>query len=144
MLHWGTSNEYPQHAFLQRNKKYYPRIIKILLLNKSLICTVWSGSVLNIHEQTTQTLIKQQWCTNRSCSILIAYIIFERISRHKKGPYTFYRQRRSRSLRSLIWVLFCLSTYTTVSIDSVSGWRRPRSACAYAQADLGLRCRQIA
>ena len=40
--------------------------------------------------------------------------------------------------------IFCSSTYTTVSIDSVSGQRRPRSACANAQADQGLSCPQIA
>ena len=37
----------------------------------------------------------------------------------------------------------CSSICTTVSIDTVSGLRRPRSACAYAQADQGLRCPQI-
>ena len=37
-----------------------------------------------------------------------------------------------------------LSTYTTLFIDSISGKRRPWSACANAQADLGLRCPQIA
>ena len=36
-----------------------------------------------------------------------------------------------------VWT-FCSSTYTTVSIDSVSGKRRPLPACAYAQADQGL------
>ena len=40
--------------------------------------------------------------------------------------------------------VLCSSTYTTVSIDSVSGQRRPRSACANAQADQGLRCPHIA
>ena len=35
--------------------------------------------------------------------------------------------------------ILCQSTF-----DSVSGQRRPRSACANAQADLGLRCPQIA
>ena len=39
--------------------------------------------------------------------------------------------------------ILCSSTYTTVCIDSVSGQRRPRSACANAQADLSLRCSQI-
>ena len=38
----------------------------------------------------------------------------------------------------------CSSTYTTVSINSVSGQRRPKSTCANAQADLGLRCPQTA
>ena len=40
--------------------------------------------------------------------------------------------------------ILCSLTYTTVSRDSVSGLRRPRSACANAQADLGLRCPQNA
>ena len=39
---------------------------------------------------------------------------------------------------------FVLLKDTTVSIDSVSGQRRPRSACANAQADQGLRCPQTA
>ena len=39
--------------------------------------------------------------------------------------------------------IFCLSEHTTVSIDSVSGQRRPRSACAYVQADKDLHCPQI-
>ena len=30
--------------------------------------------------------------------------------------------------------------YSTLSNDSVSGQRRPRSDCADAQSDLGLRC----
>ena len=34
--------------------------------------------------------------------------------------------------------------YTTVPIDSISGQWSHWSACAYAQADLGLRCPQIA
>ena len=46
-------------------------------------------------------------------------------------------------LCSIILAFFCPSTYTTVSTDSVSGQRRPRSACAYTQADQGLRCPQI-
>ena len=45
---------------------------------------------------------------------------------------------------SQIWAFSCSSTYITVSTDSVSGQRRPRSACAYAQTDLGLCCPQIA
>ena len=36
--------------------------------------------------------------------------------------------------------IFCLLTYTTVSTDSESGQQRPRSACAYVQADQGLHC----
>ena len=41
--------------------------------------------------------------------------------------------------------ILCLLTYTTVSIDSVSGKRRPRSAsaCVKAQGDLGLRIRKL-
>ena len=39
--------------------------------------------------------------------------------------------------------IFCLSIYTTVSTDSVSGQQRPRSACAYVQADQGLSCLHI-
>ena len=31
----------------------------------------------------------------------------------------------------------------TIVIDCVSGQRRPRSACAFAQADQGLHCPQI-
>ena len=45
---------------------------------------------------------------------------------------------------SLIWAFSVPSTYTSVSIDFVSGQRRPRSACTNAQAELGLRCPQIA
>ena len=37
-----------------------------------------------------------------------------------------------------------ISTYFVVCTYSVSGQRRPRSACAYAQADQGLRCPQTA
>ena len=40
--------------------------------------------------------------------------------------------------------ILCSSTDTTISINSVSGQRRSRLACANAQADLGLRCPQIA
>ena len=63
-----------------------------------------------------------------------------------KGSYVTCEQRRSRSacasVQSDLGIL-CTSTYTTVSIDSVSGQRRPRSACANAQADLGLRYPRI-
>ena len=66
---------------------------------------------------------------------------------HVKGPYTICEQRRSRSACAFVqsdYSILCSSTYTTVSIDSVSGQWRPWSACANAQADLGLRCPQIA
>ena len=39
--------------------------------------------------------------------------------------------------------IYCLSTYTIVSTISVSGQQKPRSVCAYMQADLGLHCLQI-
>ena len=61
----------------------------------------------------------------------------------KLGPYAIWEQRRSRracaSVQSVLDFL-CSSTYAIISIDSVNGQRRPWSACAYAQADLGLRC----
>ena len=40
--------------------------------------------------------------------------------------------------------ILCSLTYTTVTIDSISGQRRPRSACATAQANQGLRCPKTA
>ena len=40
--------------------------------------------------------------------------------------------------------ILCLSSYTTVAVDSVSGQQRPRSACANVQADQGLCCPQFA
>ena len=61
----------------------------------------------------------------------------------EKGPYAIYEQRMSRwacaSVQTDLDIL-CSSTYTAVSIHSVSGKRRPISACANAQADYGLRC----
>ena len=66
---------------------------------------------------------------------------------HEKGPYTSCGQCRSRSacasVQSELRIL-CLSTYTIVSIDSVSEQCRPRSAWAYAQANLGQHCPHIA
>ena len=44
---------------------------------------------------------------------------------------------------SLIWT-FSVRRQTTISINSVCGQWRPRSACENAQADQGLRCPQIA
>ena len=40
--------------------------------------------------------------------------------------------------------ILCSSTYSTVSIHSVSGQWKPRSACANVQADMGLCCPQSA
>ena len=61
----------------------------------------------------------------------------------RKDPYAICEQRRPRwacaSVQSALDSL-CSSTYTTIYIDSVSGTCKPRSACANAQADLGLRC----
>ena len=65
---------------------------------------------------------------------------------HKKGPYAFWGQCRSRSPCASMQSnmdTFCSSTNTTVSTDSVRGQQRPRSACTYVQADQGLRCPQI-
>ena len=59
-----------------------------------------------------------------------------------QGPFAICEHRRSTDERAhpcnLIWI------YITIAIDSVSGQRKPRSACANAQADQGLRCPQIA
>ena len=41
------------------------------------------------------------------------------------------------SVRFSALIILCSSTYTTLSLDSISGQRRPRSACANAQADQG-------
>ena len=38
--------------------------------------------------------------------------------------------------------IFRLSTYTTVSTDSVSVQQRPRSVCTYVHADQSLHCPQ--
>ena len=65
----------------------------------------------------------------------------------EKGPYATCEQRRSRKAGAFVQSgldILAKSTCSTISIDSVSGQRRPRSACAYAQADQGLRCPQIA
>ena len=63
-------------------------------------------------------------------------------AQHGIKALTSYANREGSDGRahpcSLIW------TYTAVSIDSVSGQRRLRSACADAQADLSLRFLQIA
>ena len=58
---------------------------------------------------------------------------------HNVGP-----DKRAH-LCSLIWTFSVCRhiLHYTVSTDSVSGQRRPRSACANAQADLGLHCPQI-
>ena len=67
--------------------------------------------------------------------------LFNTMRKVGKGPYVICEQWRSRlacsSLQSDLDIL-SLSTYTTVSIDSIGGQRRPRSASAYAQADQGL------
>ena len=61
----------------------------------------------------------------------------------RKDPYAICEQRRPRwacaSVQSALDSL-CSSTFTTIYIDSVSRPCKPRSACANAQADLGLRC----
>ena len=65
----------------------------------------------------------------------------------RKSPYKNFGQCRSRSACASMpsdLCILCSSTYTTVSIGSESGQWRPWSACAYEQADLGLRCPQIA
>ena len=65
----------------------------------------------------------------------------------KKCPYAIYKQQRSRracsSMQSDLDIL-CSSTYTTISIDSLSGQWRSWSACANVQADQDLHCQQIA
>ena len=40
--------------------------------------------------------------------------------------------------------ILCSSIDTNVSVDSISKQRSPRSACAFAQSDQGLRCSQTA
>ena len=64
---------------------------------------------------------------------------------HEKDPYAICGQRMPISCASMPSNLgiICSSTYTTVSTDSVSVQRRPRSACAFAQAENGLRRPQI-
>ena len=72
---------------------------------------------------------KDTWCTT-----------------HEKCPYAFCGQRRSGSACAYVQSnmgIFCLTTYTTVSTDSVSRQWRLRSACTYGQADQGLCCPQI-
>ena len=64
----------------------------------------------------------------------------------EKGPYAIRRQCMSRSVCTSVQSnlgIFHSSTYTTVPTNSVSGQWRPRSACAYAQADQGLPCLQL-
>ena len=54
----------------------------------------------------------------------------------QKGPCAHCGQRRSRSPCTSVQSNlgnFSLSTYTTVSTVTISGQRRPRSACTYAQ-----------
>ena len=67
-------------------------------------------------------------------------------AQHRKTALILFANSESRCacayMQSALDSL-CLSTYTTVSIDFVSGQRRPRSACANAQAYQGLRCPQI-
>ena len=40
----------------------------------------------------------------------------------------------------IIKALVYIAIYSTVSKESVNEWWRPRSDCAHAQTDLGLRC----
>ena len=61
----------------------------------------------------------------------------------KTYPYAICEQRRSRRACAFVQSdldIICSSTYTTISIDSVS----MQQACANKQTDLGLRCPQIA
>ena len=51
----------------------------------------------------------------------------------EKGPYAICKQRRSKWACAFMLPdlqILCFSTYTMVSIDSVSRQGRPRSACA--------------
>ena len=51
-----------------------------------------------------------------------------RCAKHEKGPYALCRQRRSKSVCVFVPSALsnlCLSTYTTVSTDSVSEQLRP-------------------
>ena len=65
----------------------------------------------------------------------------------KKGPNAICGQRsRSRLACASVQYNLCIfssSTYTIVSTDSVCGQQRPRSACAYAQADQGCIVRKL-
>ena len=63
---------------------------------------------------------------------------------HWKKVLLLYANSEGPDEREVYLCLLCSSTFIIVSIDSKSGQRRPRSACANAQADLGLRCPQIA
>ena len=76
-------------------------------------------------QDDTASVVDTTWCTT-----------------HEKGPYTICGSICA-SMQSELSVLYS-STYTTVAIDTVSRQWRPRSACAYAQADLGLYCPKIA
>ena len=65
----------------------------------------------------------------------------------KKGSYAICEQQRCRLVCSSVQSdldILCLSTYTTISIDSVSGQHRHRFACLNVQADISLCCLQIA
>ena len=56
-------------------------------------------------------------------------------------PYANSKIQISMRIRA-VWSRHS-TTCTTISIDFVSGQRRPWSACANAQADQGLRCLQL-
>ena len=64
----------------------------------------------------------------------------------KKAPMQ-YVNNKSQDLHAhpcnLIWTFSVRLTYTTVSINSISGHWRPRSVCAFAQADLGQHCLKL-
>ena len=60
---------------------------------------------------------------------------------YEKVPQAFCGECRSRSPSTSVQSnldiqVFCSLTYTSVSTDSVSGQRRHRSACAYAQSSV--------
>ena len=76
-----------------------------------------------------------------------SYLSTKTCATWEKGPYAICEQRRSSwactSMQSDLGILYSL-TYTTVSIDSVSGKWMPWSACMIAQAYQGLPCPQSA
>ena len=71
---------------------------------------------------------------------------FDMLCNMGKKPLVSYANNEGPDKRahlcSLIWT-DCSSTYTILSIDSVCGQQRPRSACTNVQADQGQCCPQI-
>ena len=115
---------------------------------KELRCLTTKGK----YGKVTDTKIK--WSIiSKSLTIIIFVEFIYRLIDYPINCASLNTQHGKRAIMwwsSWAWVseqsdlgILCLLTYTIGAIDSVRRQWKPRSVCAYAQADQGLHCPQI-